>query len=74
MPDIVVANSSANSLSVLFNMTATNASIPSFAAKIDLPVALKPQSVAIGDLNGDGKPDLVSTNVGSNTISVLLAK
>jgi hypothetical protein len=31
-----------------------------------------PPSVAIGDLSGDGKPDLVAANYGSNTVSVLL--
>jgi hypothetical protein len=31
-----------------------------------------PSSVAIGDVNGDGKPDLAVANASSNTISVLL--
>jgi hypothetical protein len=31
-----------------------------------------PYSVAIADLNGDGKPDLVAPGAGSNTVSVLL--
>ena len=31
-----------------------------------------PQALATGDLNGDGKLDLVTANVGSSTVSVLL--
>jgi hypothetical protein len=33
-----------------------------------------PETVAVADFNGDGKPDLVTANAGSNTISVLLGK
>src|SRR6516162_3380654 len=38
------------------------------------PVGLNPSSVAVGDFNGDGKPDLVTTNNGDNNVSVLLAE
>ncbi|MEA2238336.1 MAG: hypothetical protein QOC81_3060 [Thermoanaerobaculia bacterium] len=31
-----------------------------------------PQSVAVGDLNGDGKPDLVTANSGANNVSIEL--
>ena len=31
-----------------------------------------PHSVAIGDVNGDGRPDLVTANRGSDDVSVLL--
>ena len=45
---------------------------PLFAAPLSFDTGLNPQSVAIGDLTGDGKPDLVVANTNSNTVSVLL--
>ena len=33
-----------------------------------------PFSVAIGDVNGDGKPDLATANYGGNNVSVLINK
>ena len=44
----------------------------SFRAKLDYRTGSGPPSVAIGDLNGDGKPDLAIANSGANTVSVLL--
>jgi hypothetical protein len=43
-----------------------------FGAKTDFATGSGPHSVAIGDLSGDGKPDLAVANLGSNTVSVLL--
>lgn len=45
---------------------------PTFNQPTTYATGSSPQSVAIGDVNGDGRPDLVSANKGSNTVSVLL--
>ncbi len=70
-PDLVVANFTSNTVSV-FRNTSTSGSITtgSFAAKVDFTTGTNPVSIAIGDIDGDGKPDLVVTNNGSNSVSV----
>ncbi len=68
-PDLAVANLSSNTVSVF-----RNSSFPgtiSFAIKVDFATASNPISVGIGDMDGDGKPDLAVANNGSNTVSVL---
>ena len=59
----------ANRISILRN-TSTSGSI-AFAAKADFTTAGRPISIAIGDLDGDGKPDLSMSNETSNNISVI---
>jgi hypothetical protein len=66
--DMAVINAVANTVSVYRN-TSTSSAI-SFAAKVDYVTGTDPASVSIGDLNGDGKPDLAVTNDGFNTVSV----
>jgi hypothetical protein len=44
---------------------------PTFAAPVSYPVGTNPVSVTIQDLNGDGIPDLVVANQGSNDVSIL---
>ena len=44
----------------------------SFLAARSYGVGIGPQSVAVGDFNGDGAPDLGVANYGDNTVSVLL--
>jgi hypothetical protein len=71
-PDLAVANQGTNSVSVLLNTTAAGATTPSFAAKQDFATGSIPNSVAVGDFNGDNSPDLAVANVGSSRVSVLL--
>jgi len=70
--DIAVANSSSNSISVLRNIsTSGSISAGSFEAKVDFTTGNVPYDVAIRDIDGDGKPDLIVTNNGSNSASIL---
>jgi len=71
-PDLVVANESGGTVSVLLNTTAAGATAPTFAPQVTFAVGVNPESVAVGDFNGDGKPDLAVANFGDNTVSVLL--
>jgi hypothetical protein len=62
-PDIVVANYANNTLSILRNIgTAGTLASNSFSASFQLALASGPDVVAIGDLDGDGKPDLAVGN------------
>ena len=67
-PDLAVANGSSNTVSV-FRNTSIGGNI-SFAPKIDLLSGSFPFCVVIKDFDGDGKPDVVSANSSSNTISI----
>ena len=64
-PDLIVANGSSNTVSVLLNTTAPGAATPSFAPQRTSPPARIRVSVAVADFNGDGKPDLIVANYGS---------
>ena len=68
-PDLATANGLYNTVSVLLNLSASDSI--SFAPKMDYPVGDDPTSIAIGDLDEDGKPDLVLSNGGSKSGSVL---
>ena len=71
-PDIAAANGNSNTVSVLLNTTTTGSATPTFSAKTDFSTGPHPTSVAIGDFNGDGKPDMVVTNADSTSVSVFL--
>ncbi len=75
-PDLIVANYNSNTVAVLLNTTAPGAATPSFATQQTFATGGEPISVTAADINGDGKPDLIVANYGSNgagnTVSVLL--
>jgi hypothetical protein len=67
-PDVVIANSY-NTASVSVYRNTSAGSTISFATKIDYPVDKGPYTVAVGDIDGDGKPDLIVAANGSNVVS-----
>ncbi|WP_293370070.1 DUF4347 domain-containing protein, partial [Microcoleus sp. CAWBG556] len=54
------------------NTLKTYSGVLGLAPKFDFAVGNLPLSVSIGDINGDGKPDLATANYISNTASILL--
>ncbi len=44
----------------------------SFGAASSFPVGSYPEGIAVGDFNGDGRPDLVTANSGTNDVTLLL--
>jgi FG-GAP-like repeat/FG-GAP repeat len=76
-PDLVTANSccGGNGASVLLNTTPGGAATASFAGPSHFVAGAGPTAVALGDLNADGKPDLVTSvtpPVGTGSVEVLL--
>ncbi|MGF1573591.1 MAG: FG-GAP repeat domain-containing protein [Sumerlaeia bacterium] len=70
--DIVVANSTTNSLSVLLGNGTQSLGEGTFAPIVAYSVGVQPSDVVIEDINQDGMNDIIAANAGSNSISVLL--
>lgn len=69
-PDIVVSNSISNTLSIFQNIS-TSANIAFIKiSDISTGSGSNPRFVSIGDIDGDGKPDLVVANRGTSIVSI----
>ncbi len=69
VPDLAAANANGNSVTVLLGNGSGG-----FTAAAGSPflVGSGPNSIAVADFNGDGKPDLVTADANSNSLTVLL--
>jgi FG-GAP-like repeat/IPT/TIG domain len=68
-PDVVFSNNEGNSISVLRN-TGTPGGAFSLATHVDFPAGGGPEGLAVGDLDGDGRPDIALANNTDNTLSL----
>jgi hypothetical protein len=69
--DLAVTNLSSNTVSVFHNTSSSGTiTINSFAAKVDFTTGSSPRSIAIADLDGNGRPDLAVANSASASVSI----
>jgi hypothetical protein len=66
-PELIAGSLTSNKIAI-FKNTSTNGGI-SFSEKIDFTIGTSPRLAAVGDLNGDGKPDLA---IASSEISLVV--
>jgi alpha-tubulin suppressor-like RCC1 family protein len=69
--DIVTANRTLNLVSIFQNVSSPGSLTTNSFARVDLPVPGAPSGMAVQDLNGDGRPEIVTINYNSNAVSVL---
>ncbi|MBZ0246395.1 MAG: FG-GAP-like repeat-containing protein [Cyclobacteriaceae bacterium] len=72
-PEIIVANGWQNNTLSIFQNTSKPGTLTSdsFDSYFPLAAGASPAGIAAGDLDGDGLPDLVVTNMYNSTVSIL---
>ncbi|MGO9923594.1 MAG: FG-GAP repeat domain-containing protein, partial [Isosphaeraceae bacterium] len=71
LPDAIVVSTGSNSVEVYRTTSVTNG-VPTFAPSVETYfVGTAPASVTVADITGDGIPDMLIADQGSNDVSVL---
>ncbi len=71
LPDAIVVSTGSNSV-VVYRTMSINNGVPTFAPSPETYfVGTAPASVTVADINGDGIPDMLIANQGSNDVSVM---
>jgi hypothetical protein len=70
--DMVVTNNGSNNILSVYRNTSINGSLnlSSFATKADFSTSGTQNGIVLGDLDGDGKLDIIVTNYTFNTLSI----
>jgi len=71
-PDLALTDGDSYYLAVLLNNGVCSMNCDTIATAVNYPAGVTPQSVAVGDFNGDGIPDLAVVNSGANNVSIEL--
>ncbi|MGB0122206.1 MAG: FG-GAP-like repeat-containing protein, partial [Silvibacterium sp.] len=69
IPDLAVSNSGDGTVSVLWGVSGLDGVFPTQQI---ITAGIEPESVAVGDFNNDGIPDIAVSNAGDGTLGVLL--
>ncbi|HLX60884.1 MAG TPA: MBG domain-containing protein [Planctomycetota bacterium] len=72
LPDLISSNQASGNVGVRLNTTTPGSNTLSFGAHTTFATGSTCRFVTVGDINGDGKPDIVSCNYGVPSVSVLL--
>jgi|GEM_PF-835653 len=69
--DVVGYGASTKNITLARNTTAKDSASPIFENKIEVEVGLGTRLLKLGDLDGDGKPDIIISNTLTNTVNIL---
>lgn len=67
--DIVVSKSNGASVISIFRNTSVIGAV-TMASRVDVTTGVSPESISIGDLDGDNKPEVVTADLGTGTVSI----